>query len=83
MFKSALVAGCERAPFVFLFMGCGFMAAPMNIYGIILGIIIFAVGLILLRMMAKKDPIMTKVYLRHIKYKKFYPGKPSIHRFLK
>lgn len=30
-----------------------------------------------LRMMAKADPIMSRVYVRHIKYKPFYHALPS------
>jgi len=33
-----------------------------------------------LRRLAKADPIMRQVYLRHIKYKPFYLAKSGLHR---
>ncbi len=39
---------------------------------LILGVIIWIVLSMLLRMMAKADPIMSKIYLKQLKYKDFY-----------
>jgi len=33
-----------------------------------------------LRRLAKADPVMRHVYLRHIRYKPFYPAKSGLHR---
>lgn len=39
----------------------------------IFGIVLWLLSLYVLRMMAKADPKMRSVYLRHRKYKKYYP----------
>ena len=33
------------------------------------------VGVYLLRLMAKADPIMARVYMRHVKYQPYYPAR--------
>ena len=80
--RPALIAGCERKPLIALGMICTVMAITMNPYMIVGAIRFIAVGIGILRRMAKNDPIMIRIYLRHIKFKKFYMSKPSIYRFL-
>lgn len=45
----------------------------------ILGILLWFGVLVLLRMMAKKDPLMSKIYKRQTKYQKYYRAKPSAY----
>ena len=80
--RPALIAGCERIPLIALGMLCTIMAITVNKYLIAGAILVAFIGFAILRRMAKKDPIMIKIYLRHIKFKKFYESKPSINRFL-
>ena len=58
------------------------MAVTMNLYMMVAAIPIAVIGIAILRIMAKKDPVMIKIYIRHIKFNKFYMSKPSIYRFL-
>jgi type IV secretion system protein VirB3 len=44
------------------------------------GSIFWITALFLLRLMAKADPKMRQVYLRHIKYKKYYPARSTPFR---
>lgn len=81
--RPALVAGCERIPLIALGMFCTMMAITMSLYLIIIAVCLGFVGMGILRRMAKSDPIMITLYLRHIKFKKKYMSKPSIYRFLK
>lgn len=81
--RPALMAGCERIPLIALGMFCAIVAITMNLYLFILAIVIGFVGVGVLRRMAKKDPMMITLYLRHIKFNRSYNSKPSIHRFLK
>ncbi len=81
--RPALIAGCERTPLIALGMVCTIMGITMNPYMIFGAICILAIGIGVLRRMAKSDPIMIKIYLRHIKFQKRYMSKPSIYRFLK
>lgn len=80
--RPALIAGCERTPLIALGMVCTIMGITTNLYLMIGAICLCVVGIGVLRRMAKHDPIMIKIYLRHIKFKKFYMSKPTIQRFL-
>jgi type IV secretion system protein VirB3 len=41
------------------------------------GILVWLIGLYFLQKMAKADPLLSRVYLRHIAYKAFYPARSS------
>jgi type IV secretion system protein VirB3/type IV secretion system protein VirB4 len=75
------VLGAEREPvmtaaLIALLVGVGGLTAISAISAISFWIIaVFA-----LRRMAKADPIMSKVWLRHIKQQEFYPAKASCWR---
>jgi type IV secretion system protein TrbD len=44
------------------------------------GVVFWLIALAVLRRLAKADPMMRQVYIRHIKYKPFYPAKSGLHR---
>ncbi|MVA56831.1 conjugal transfer protein TrbD [Agrobacterium vitis] len=46
-------------------------------YAALFGIAVWLVAVAALRMMAKADPLMRRVYLRHISYKTFYRATSS------
>lgn len=47
---------------------------------IVFGVSLWIVGLMCLRKMSKKDPMMKEVYLRHIKYPPYLPAKSRPQR---
>ncbi|MDK1376411.1 MULTISPECIES: conjugal transfer protein TrbD [unclassified Sinorhizobium] len=49
----------------------------LTIYSALSGISIWIVIIGLLRMMAKSDPLMRQVYIRHIAYKPYYKATSS------
>jgi len=51
--------------------------ATQNFTAIVLGIILWFFCLKALRMMAKADPFMRQVYLRHRQYNAFYPARST------
>lgn len=70
-----LLAGCERE--LLLLTGLitlTLVVVALNLVAAITGILIWTVVVAGLRAMAKADPFLSKVYLRHIKYKGFYPA---------
>lgn len=82
-----LIAGCERE--LILAVGLitvALVVVALNIVAAIAGVFIWLVSIVILRKMAKADPFMSKVYLRHIKYSPFYPARstpyafPAIHK---
>ena len=53
-----------------------FVFALLTFWSIVLGIGAWLIALYAFRKMAKVDPIMTKVYSRHLRYAPFYPAQP-------
>lgn len=54
--------------------------ASMNWFAAIIGVFLWICCLYLLRLMAKSDPKMRYVYLRHIKYAAYYPARSTPFR---
>lgn len=52
----------------------------LKIEAAIFGVSLWIVTLYLLREMAKVDPLMRDIYIRHIKYKPFYPARSTPQR---
>lgn len=70
-----LLAGCERE--LLLVTGLitlTLVVVALNVVAAIVGLSLWVVCIGLLRSMAKADPFMSKVYIRHIKYKFYYPA---------
>lgn len=70
-----LLAGCERE--LLLLTGLitlTLVVVALNMVAAITGVVIWTACVAGLRAMAKADPFLSKVYLRHIKYKVFYPA---------
>jgi len=84
--RQTTLLGVERVPVAFLILiTCILIFSGMTFVTIALGILIFIVGIYSLRQMAIAHPLMTKVFLRNIKYKEFYPARvthraPEPHR---
>lgn len=49
----------------------------LAVYSALLGVAVWVVVIGLLRMMAKSDPMMRQVYLRHISYNPYYRATSS------
>lgn len=77
--RPLLVGGAERTPAAFVCaVGAGFCALGWQLHSPIAGVtgfIVLTVGMGTLRMIAKQDPMMFKVYPRYLKYKPFYPAR--------
>jgi type IV secretion system protein VirB3 len=70
-----LLLGAERELTLMLGLICTIMVfLALTWQTALLGIVLWGVLLTLLRMMAKADPMMSKIYLRHLRYKAFYPA---------
>ena len=76
--RHAHILGAERelvmtSALIALLVGIGGLTAV----SIISGILFWIASVFVLRRMAKADPILSKVWLRHIKQQEFYPAKAS------
>lgn len=81
MNRPNVLMGGERELVLLAGLLAGTLAfAGASLVTFFIGIIFWLFCITLLRMMAKKDPYMSKVYLRHIKYQKFYPARSTPYR---
>lgn len=76
LYRENLIAGCERE----LVLLSGLLAFALIALGqsfltTVFGALLWALSLFFLRKMARKDPLLSKTYVRHIKYQVFYPAK--------
>ena len=44
---------------------------------VITGVVLWLLGLFILRLVAKADPLMRHVYIRHLQYQNYYPASPT------
>lgn len=71
-----LLMGGDRELVLFAAMLAGILAfALMTWWGIVLGALLWPSAVVVLREMAKADPHMRDVYVRHIRYATYYPAK--------
>jgi len=76
--KPNLLLGGERELMLLVGLFSALMIfIAMTWQTLIIGIILWLILSMLLRMMAKADPLMSKIYLRQLKYKDFYTAHSS------
>lgn len=69
-----LFLGGERELVMFTALVCsGFVISSQNLIATVLGISIWLICIGFFRLMAKADPCMSRVYLRHLRYQHYYP----------
>jgi type IV secretion system protein TrbD len=76
LYRPNLFLGGERELVLITAIVCGGVAASgVNIVaaGVALLVWLFSIGIF--RMMAKADPYMSKVYLRQLQYRPYYPAR--------
>lgn len=74
-----LLMGCEREPILVVAMMCAMLVfALLTFWSIVLGVGAWLVAIYTLRKMARADPMMTRVYSRHLRYAPFYPAQPRV-----
>lgn len=79
-----LFLGGERELMLLLGLMCALLVfIALTLPTIIMGAVIWIVFSSLLRMMAKSDPLMSKIYIKQIKYKSYYPAHSTPFRLEK
>ena len=73
--RPSLLAGCERE----LLLGTGLVAGvlilvALDLTAAIVGFLLWVAVVSGLRRMAKADPVMSRVYLRAVRYREYYPA---------
>lgn len=78
-----LIMGCERELYLLTVMTSGMLIGPSGIFlanwgTAIFGVLLWTGGTIGLAAMAKKDPLLSKIYRRSIHYRKRYSAKSYV-----
>jgi type IV secretion system protein VirB3 len=72
--------GCDRELLVTAAIVCAVGALALGaIWGIVLCLILWFVSVAALQRMGKADPLMRQVYMRHVRYKPYYPAKAGLY----
>ena len=78
-----LLMGAERGLVLLaLFFSSALVVVGLNRFSIPLGIAYYFCSLMLLRKMAKLDPLLSKVWRRYMKYQAYYPAQPRAMRYI-
>lgn len=78
--RTQQLLGCDRELVVvsgFVVFACAFSLA--NAWGFLGGAVLWFVLVGALQRMGKADPLMRHVYIRHTKYRRFYPAKSGLY----
>ena len=76
-----LFLGGEREPALLTLLVAGGLAmSGMNWVSFLVGAALWFSAIPILRWMAKADPHMSRIYLRHIRYRGYYPARSRPYR---
>ena len=76
LYRENLLGGCERELVLLTgLISFALVALGQSFLTTIAGALLWSISLFFLRRMAKKDPLLSKTYTRHIKYQVFYAAK--------
>ena len=79
--RPTLFLGGEREPALMtLIIAGGLAVSGMNFVSFAVGGMLWFCSIPLFRWMAKSDPQMTKVYIRQLKYRGYYPARSRPYR---
>jgi type IV secretion system protein VirB3 len=79
--RPALFLGGERElALMTLIIAGGLAVSGMNLVSLVVGGILWFCSIPVFRWMAKSDPQMTKVYIRQLKYRGYYPARSRPYR---
>lgn len=71
--RTALIMGCERSLLIMMItLAAAVGFSLQSFFGIVLAVGFFVIMLGIFRKMAKFDPVLSQIYIRHIHYKKTY-----------
>ena len=76
LYRPNLLAGGERELVLTSAILCsGVGVSGLNFVSAVIGFAVWVIIATFLRMMAKADPYMSKVYFRHLRYQHYYPAR--------
>lgn len=76
--RPQMVMGGERELTLFsMLIAGGLVISGLNLVQGVIGTVLWFCSLFYLRQMAKADPNMSKIYMRQLKYAKYYPPRST------
>ena len=83
--RPQLICGCDRVLFLLLMLFCIALIFPGglgsgNYVNVLIGIVFFFVGVQILAVLAKYDPLFSQIFSRAIKYQDSYVSTSHVHR---
>lgn len=77
--KPNLVLGAEREPILFsALIPIALSLSAFHLLMVACGVVFWIISSFFLRIMAKKDPVLTRTWIRFIHFHHFYPAKSSV-----
>jgi type IV secretion system protein TrbD len=81
LWRSQLFLGGERELVLMLsVISTALIINGMNLPSMVVGVLVWMLGMPALRWMAKFDPQFSQVYRRSLKYKRYYPARSRPYR---
>lgn len=79
--KYAMIMGCDRRFFLSIaFLSAILIFSIRTWYSAGMGLLLWTIGIPVLKRMGKADPLMVDVVLAHLRNKDFYPGGSGLNR---
>lgn len=77
--RPQLFAGGEREPMLLLILVCfSLIFIGLSWFTVLGAFVFYFFGVLILRLMAKRDPLMSGIYRRHVGYRRFYAARPTV-----
>ena len=78
--RPRLILGADRELVIFLGLLAAILVfALVTWWSVVTGVILWLAGVSLLVGMGREDVLLRHVYLRHVKYRAFYPAAAHVH----
>lgn len=83
--RPQLICGCDRVLFLLLMLSCIALIFPGgmgsgNYWNVLLGIVFFVLGVQVLAVLAKYDPLISGIFRRTIRYQERYVASSQVLR---
>jgi type IV secretion system protein VirB3 len=77
--RPALIRGCDRGLILSaLFAAFCLAFSLLTLWGFAVSAALFFLAVAVLRRMGKADPLLRQVYIRHLRYREWYPAKSGV-----
>jgi type IV secretion system protein TrbD len=75
--RPLLFLGADRTLAMMLLVACLTLVLSWDPLAIVAAAVAYTLGLLCLQGLAKADPLMRRVYMRHLAYQRYYPARST------